>query len=352
MKKWLYVTGLLLFLAANGVATVRSAVGLGVVPLNAKLAKVPGKSAGPSIMLKVMAGDRVSISAKAFYNMDNALPGQGIDITPIAGNLISTLANPAAGIAGEAAQLAADLGATASQSVALVNLPQTANRSNEVKPQSGINFILYNNGMDIVKENTGILPVEDRINEIQTLATDDLIIQEAGFLEIFVSNDAQTPVYYDNLTVMHTPGRVLEVNTYYPYGMLIAELSTPALPGEWNGYKYSAKELETALNIGYYNFGQRMLDPTIGRFMVPDRFAEKYYHLSPYQYAANNPINIIDINGDSLWIFKPDGTYFMTLDDGKETHSGLYMQDSKRVNPTCRFYPHKINKNGCDIIFR
>jgi hypothetical protein len=45
-----------------------------------------------------------------------------------------------------------------------------------------------------------------------------------------------------------------------------------------------------------------MYDATIGRFQVPDRFAEKYYHLSPYQYAANNPIKYIDVNGDSIWI--------------------------------------------------
>lgn len=35
-----------------------------------------------------------------------------------------------------------------------------------------------------------------------------------------------------------------------------------------------------------------------------DRFAEKYYHLSPYSYGAGNPINIIDINGDSIWYTK------------------------------------------------
>lgn len=38
------------------------------------------------------------------------------------------------------------------------------------------------------------------------------------------------------------------------------------------------------------------------RFMTQDRFAEKYYSHSPYSYAANNPVLILDINGDSLWI--------------------------------------------------
>ena len=33
-----------------------------------------------------------------------------------------------------------------------------------------------------------------------------------------------------------------------------------------------------------------------------DRFADKYPSLSPYSYCANNPVSLIDINGDSLWI--------------------------------------------------
>ena len=40
-------------------------------PANVKLSKVPGKSEGLRITLKVMAGDTIEISAKAFYNMDN-----------------------------------------------------------------------------------------------------------------------------------------------------------------------------------------------------------------------------------------------------------------------------------------
>lgn len=60
--------------------------------------------------------------------------------------------------------------------------------------------------------------------------------------------------------------------------------------------------MQTDLNLDWYDFGARMYDPAIGRFMVKDAYSEKYYSISPYQYAANNPTNLIDINGDSLWI--------------------------------------------------
>ncbi len=47
-----------------------------------------------------------------------------------------------------------------------------------------------------------------------------------------------------------------------------------------------------------------MLNPTIGKMMSIDRFSEKYYGMSPYQFAANNPIAYVDINGDSVSLNK------------------------------------------------
>jgi uncharacterized protein RhaS with RHS repeats len=45
-----------------------------------------------------------------------------------------------------------------------------------------------------------------------------------------------------------------------------------------------------------------MQDPQLGRFWQQDKFADKYIDLSPYQYAAGNPIKYIDKNGDSLTV--------------------------------------------------
>jgi len=75
------------------------------------------------------------------------------------------------------------------------------------------------------------------------------------------------------------------------------------VPSE-NKYLYNGKELQDeqlgGVNLDWYDYGARFYDPALGRFHTQDRFAEKYLDFSPYQYAANNPILYIDVNGDSI----------------------------------------------------
>ena len=52
--------------------------------------------------------------------------------------------------------------------------------------------------------------------------------------------------------------------------------------------------------MDWLDYGARWYDASIGRFPSVDRFAEKYYPMTQYQYAGNNPIVNIDVNGDSI----------------------------------------------------
>jgi RHS repeat-associated protein len=95
-----------------------------------------------------------------------------------------------------------------------------------------------------------------------------------------------------------TQADIEQENHYYAFGL--------NMEGNWNGaagsnkYQYNGKEWNDDFGLGWNDYGARFYDAAVGRFPVIDRFAEKYVHINPYQYAANNPIKFIDMNGDSI----------------------------------------------------
>jgi RHS repeat-associated protein len=123
------------------------------------------------------------------------------------------------------------------------------------------------------------------------------------------------PEYYlkDHLgntrSIISASGKILEQDAYYPFGMPIESLSYTSTEPQ-NQYLYNGKELQPSYGLDWLEYGARMYDPTTARFWIQDRFAEKYIDKTPYQYAANNPILYIDVNGDSLteaakeWVIK------------------------------------------------
>ncbi len=85
------------------------------------------------------------------------------------------------------------------------------------------------------------------------------------------------------------PGRVLVGATGYRYG--------------FNG-KENDNEVKGSGNS--YDFGARIYDPRIGRWLSLDPLQAKYPELSPYNFVANNPILFIDADGREIVL--PDVT--------------------------------------------
>jgi len=98
--------------------------------------------------------------------------------------------------------------------------------------------------------------------------------------------------------VLDGGGGVRETRDYYPFGLPMPgryEKGSPPTKEDFTGH---VKDGETGLHYA----GARYYSAAFGRFTATDAFADKYPSLSPYQYAANNPASLIDVNGDTIWV--------------------------------------------------
>jgi RHS repeat-associated protein len=77
-------------------------------------------------------------------------------------------------------------------------------------------------------------------------------------------------------------------------------------------YGFNDKESDGEMkgNRDSYDYGFRIYDPRLGKFMTVDPLTKKYPELTPYQFASNCPIQNIDLDGleGTPSTTKPNGT--------------------------------------------
>jgi len=87
--------------------------------------------------------------------------------------------------------------------------------------------------------------------------------------------------------------------------------------------------------------GVRKYDYDIGRFTSTDVLFEKYYGWTPYQYSANNPINLLDWNGKLP--MDPFNSLFAAAHDFGKNYSIVSFAFDREVSTS--FYKY-IDENG------
>jgi RHS repeat-associated protein len=87
----------------------------------------------------------------------------------------------------------------------------------------------------------------------------------------------------------------------YPIGMLIQERTyTATVEGYRFGFNGMEKVDEVSGSGNAYDFGARIYDSRLGRWMSTDPLQKKYPSLSPYNFVANSPLQYIDADGREI----------------------------------------------------
>ncbi|MDI6784610.1 MAG: RHS repeat-associated core domain-containing protein, partial [bacterium] len=81
-----------------------------------------------------------------------------------------------------------------------------------------------------------------------------------------------------------------------------------------NSYHLTTKELEHHPATGLYYFGARWYDPQVGRFITKTPFPPFIEH--PYAFAENDPINMVDFNGQLAYFWHGYITFSAGLESG------------------------------------
>lgn len=97
----------------------------------------------------------------------------------------------------------------------------------------------------------------------------------------------------DNITFVPD---VLSYNDYYPYGMIVPNRNYQS-PEYRYGFNGKEKDDEVKGSGTQYDYGFRIYDPRIGKFLSQDPLFKSFPWYTPYQFAGNKPINSIDLDG-------------------------------------------------------
>lgn len=279
-----------------------------VARLNGDINTSGNNRVGPSLVIKIMPGDTVSIATKAWYSGSTQAPPSGL--SPIADEIVSLLTNSVIAAGGtHGGNIPTGDISDGIEPVVSDFLTNTQSYDNS-KPKAFLNWMVVDEEFKKVSSANHMGAVQ-----VPTISSGDsshlllgptnMVVRRGGWLYVYVSNESNQNVYFDDIVVSHKRGPVVEQSDYYAFGMEIPGLTSHANTGGTyndNRYKYNGKEMQDrefkdGSGLAWEDYGARMYDPQLGIWHIIDPLADKMRRFSPYTYAFDNPIRFVDPDG-------------------------------------------------------
>ncbi len=111
--------------------------------------------------------------------------------------------------------------------------------------------------------------------------------------------------------------QITTVTDYYPFGMQIEERSWSAAGSYRFGFNGKESDNEVSGSGNQYDYGFRIYNPRIGKFLSVDPLKQRFPWWTPYQFAGNSPITFRDLDGlEPEYVDQTTGSKVQPLDNG------------------------------------
>ena len=269
---------------------------------NSVLVRSSTGKVGAGKLIKVMAGDKINTTVQ-YYFSQNANTGSASSLSTLV-NMLSPVLNNSVAASGSVKGNGASISAAVNTDANAISFfsPQNSTTNNG-RPKAFLNVLFFDEQFKF--DNTSSYS-----EQISTTNPGQIVIalgsvkqaKKNGYCYVYISNENDDMVYFDNFTLKHERSSLIEETHYYPFGLTMAGISSRSAgtvenKTKFQGQEFAHGEFGDGSGLDMYEFRYRMDDCQTGRFWQIDPLAEDYFFNSAYAFSENKVTSHIELEG-------------------------------------------------------